>query len=289
MHLRMSPLPLLAANAGLSSKRPSFDVDHDHTGSLQLLVYPDHPSSFQLVDRKPDQAARLRAYRVFDRLAKQDFANLGADVEEYCKQPYFRFDQEAQEAFNGWWTRLETTKIPGEAADIMKEHLSKYRSLLPSLALLIFLVEQADKQDASSSTPSRIPLRAVTQAIGWCEYLEKHARRVYGLGRDFRIQAAIALARKIRRGDVKDGFSTRDVYRNGWSGLSDPEVVGLACAELEAAGWLRMQRPRKTGGRPAARTYEINPRLRPGPADDGAARAAEAGTPKPRGHLKAVK
>ena len=53
-------------------------------------------------------------------------------------------------------------------------HLAKYRSLLPSLALLFHLIDGVD-------TGRRGPVSraAAAQAAAWCEYLAAHARRLY--------------------------------------------------------------------------------------------------------------
>jgi Protein of unknown function (DUF3987) len=260
---------------------------------FQLLVYPDDKGAWKIVDRKPDQDAQLRAYRIFERLANADFEKWGAQTEEHCKQPFFHFDDEAQELFFDWWTQLETVTLPGEPAAIMKEHLSKYRSLVPSIALLIHLVERADsgQREHGSDAVIRVPASAVKRAIGWCDYLQSHARRIYGLAQDYRTQAAAALATQIRNGKLEDGFSTRDVYRKGWSGLTDPEVALAACRELEAAGWLRTRPLGKAAtGRPAGQQYEINPKARR--TGDGADRAREApadAKPRFKRALKRVK
>jgi hypothetical protein len=76
-------------------------------------------------------------------------------------------------------------------------------------------------------------------AAAWCEYLESHARRIYGLVTNASQQAAAALASKIRAGKLADGFTARDVYRQNWHLLNDRETAQDACDELVAAGWLR--------------------------------------------------
>jgi hypothetical protein len=80
---------------------------------------------------------------------------------------------------------------------------------------------------------------------------------------DARIHVAQALAKKIQAGELTDGFSERDIYRREWSALREPEEVKAACAELEAASWIRrMPVQSKPIGRPAAPKYEINPKLK---------------------------
>ncbi len=55
---------------------------------------------------------------------------------------------------------------------MLLSHLAKYRSLLPSLALLFHLIDGVD-------TGRRGPVSgaAAAQAAAWCEYLAAHARR----------------------------------------------------------------------------------------------------------------
>jgi hypothetical protein len=54
-------------------------------------------------------------------------------------------------------------------------NLSKYRSLVTSLALLF---ELADNENLDAVT--EVSLAHSAQAAAWCDYLEAHARRVYG-------------------------------------------------------------------------------------------------------------
>jgi hypothetical protein len=76
--------------------------------------------------------------------------------------------------------------------------------------------------------------------VAWCDYLESHARRIYGLICDPPTQAAPKLVEKIKRGDLGERFTARDVYRKDWHLLNDRAsgVVEAACEILEDAGWL---------------------------------------------------
>jgi hypothetical protein len=47
---------------------------------------------------------------------------------------------------------------------------------------------------------------------------------------------------RIRKGDVKDGSSVRDVYRGRhWSKLTTAEEANAAVVVLEEYGWLRLE------------------------------------------------
>jgi putative DNA primase/helicase len=92
------------------------------------------------------------------------------------------------------------------------------------------------------------------KAIAWGEYLESHAQRVYHVAANPDIAAATALARKIMKGELTDGFTLREVHRHEWSGLTDRDA-DLLC-ELD---WLRWTKE-ETGGAPKVR-YWINPKI----------------------------
>jgi putative DNA primase/helicase len=73
--------------------------------------------------------------------------------------------------------------------------------------------------------------------------------------------AAALLAAQLTHGRLPSPFTARDVYRNEWTGLTEPRVVQGALACLEELGWLRSDAVRTpAGGRPTVR-FRINPRL----------------------------
>lgn len=216
---------------------------------FQLLVYPDEPQNWELVDKKPDKAAKVQAYNIFQRLADMDFTAMGA-IQENDERPYFRLDDEAQKVFYEWLTELET-KIRQEESPLMAEHLAKYRSLVPSLALIFHLIE---------GKPGLLSVLSVAMACEWSDFLEKHARRIYGLMTNTGMQSASLLAKKIQQGKVNNQFTVRDIYRNCWHMLDTPELVEKACTELQDLNWIRETRIAQTGGRPK-KVYEINPKF----------------------------
>jgi hypothetical protein len=96
----------------------------------------------------------------------------------------------------------------------------------------------------------------------WCDYLEAHARRCYGLLTDDGLRAAQALADKVRQGKLADGFTARDVRRNQWRSLTTDEAVQAALDWLEDEGWLRADEVGGAGPGSGRRTwrYFINPK-----------------------------
>jgi hypothetical protein len=121
---------------------------------------------------------------------------------------------------------------------------------MPSLALIFQLIEFVD----GSSEASAVGIRSTVQAVAWCEYLETHAARLYSSAENPAMEGARALLKRIRKGQVRDGDSTRSVYRKHWAKLSTPEEVNSACQVLEEFGWLRVEGV-KTGGRSTSKLH----------------------------------
>lgn len=220
---------------------------------FQLMVYPDEPAEWKLIDQKPDFSARNRAYEIYKALSEMDFVAAGAQ-QENDERPYFRFDAMAQELFFEWLPELEA-KIRREEHSLMAEHLAKFRSLVPSLALVFHLIGIAD-----GGTAGPVSVLSAAMACELADYLETHARRIYGLVTNLRFKSAAALAIKILDKRVADGFSERDVYRNEWHLLTTKELVSEACSELIDAGWL-CKETKSVQGQQAKTIYRINPKI----------------------------
>lgn len=87
--------------------------------------------------------------------------------------------------------------------------------------------------------------------------LKKHAERVYGSVHGGDYAGARALAKRLLGAQLEGGFTVRDVYAKGWSGLKDRDDVQRAASALVEHGWL-VEHSASTGGRPTTR-YSINP------------------------------
>jgi hypothetical protein len=219
-----------------------------------LLVWPDTGSEWRDVDRWPDGDAKRDAYRVFDYLDKLDPAAIGAHQDtDHNGEPdgihYLRFDDAGHALFLEWRTELERRLRSNELHPALESHLAKYRKLIPGLALILHLAD-------GGTGP--VTEQATLQALAWGDYLESHAKRAYGSVSQPETAAAKAILQRIRKGDLTDGFSTRDVLRPNWSMLDDRDQVADALRLLVDYGWLREERDNETGGRPAT-TYHVNP------------------------------
>jgi hypothetical protein len=234
---------------------------------FQLLVYPDH-RPWEWRDRIPAKDARDLAFGVFEALADFDPVDWGAaPADDFAKFAHFSFDAAAQEIFIEWSGDLHRVRLPAEDHPIIAQHLSKFDKLFPALALILHLVNCA-------ATGQRGPVTAESalRAAAWCDYLEAHARRCYGLLIDDGLRAAQALADKLRHGKLSDGFTARDVRRNQWRYLTTDDAVQAALDWLEDENWLQSEEVGGAGPGTGRRTwrYFVNPK------------AAKAGKPETR-------
>lgn len=230
----------------------SYLADALHDGPLndgllqrfQILVYPDIPQNWRYVDRAPNREAISNAQHIYHRLAHLDAA-----------QPQrFRFNDDAQELFVAWLTDLEGKLRDADLHPALVSHLAKYRSLMPSLALLFELADEG---------MDTILLQHAKQAAAWCDYLESHVRRIYSMIVAPDRRAATELGRHLAAGwkGAEGMFTVRDVYRNEWRGLTTPEAVRRVLLILEEAEWVRLAEIQcGKEGRPSE-IYIINPKV----------------------------
>jgi putative DNA primase/helicase len=192
---------------------------------------------------------------VFNRLDKLDWHAVGARRDRGPNGdeeglPYLRFNIDAYDRFVDWRTDLET-RIRGDLHPALESHLAKYRKLVPGLALIFHLVDHGNG-------PVGIP--AIERAIAWAKYLETHARRAYGSVTFAAAGTAQAILTKLRSGALKQEFSSRDVWRPGWSRLTEPDVVHAGLRMLVDYDHLAEAKIETGGrGRPAV-VYTANPK-----------------------------
>ena len=220
-----------------------------------LLVWPDVAAEWRLVDRWPDKDARNQAFAVFTRLDELDWHVIGArrdrapDGDEEGL-PYLRFGLDAQDAFDRWRHDLEHRLCAGDMHPALESHLGKYRKLVPGLALICHLTD-------GGTGP--VGVAAIARAIAWATYLETHARRAYGSAMVAEAGTAGTILARIRSGDLNPaGFSPRDVWRPGWSRLTDRTAVIAGLRLLADYDWLATIRI-ETEGRPRT-VYVLNPK-----------------------------
>ncbi|MFC1869447.1 DUF3987 domain-containing protein, partial [Thermodesulfobacteriota bacterium] len=221
-----------------------------------LVVWPDTSGTWKEVDRRPDSEAKRKAFQVFDRLDRLDPLTIGAKQDtgldgepEGC--PYLRFDRDGLGMFQEWRQDLETRLRSGDLHPAEESHYSKYRKLVPGLALILHL---------SNGDTGPVGSQAVLQALAWSEYLETHAQRLYASITAPEVATAKAILAKIKSGDISTVLTVRQIWRPQWRGLNDLETVKDGVRLLEDFGYL-LKNKKNTGGRPTDE-YDVHPKLR---------------------------
>ena len=220
-----------------------------------LTVWPDIERDFVYVDRWPDTLARQTAWAVFERLNQLQPADDNSAAE-------WRFSPDAQALFEEWMVPFEN-EIRGDALHpALVSHLSKYRKLIPALALIFALVDTPDNANTIEATE-------LVRALAWGEYLRSHAQRLYAAAVTPETAGAAALLVKIKAGKLTDAdgvlcdsFTPRLVAVKHWAGLGAADAVRKAADLLVDYGWLEKESTPTgaAGGRPSER-YLVHPVL----------------------------
>jgi putative DNA primase/helicase len=231
----------------LQQARQGGDGDDGLIQRFQLAVWPESSTTWENIDRWPNKQAKDEAWSAVERLVKWMPTNAQQDPDGDI--PYLRFRTDAQPAFDEWRAHLEKRLRNEDLPACVESHLSKYRSLIPTLALLISLCEDPDAMAVDRGCLDR--------AIEWGRYLESHARKIYAVDLRRDIAGAHSLVQKILDGSLHDGFALKQVYRPHWSNLADRDAAGAAVDLLMELGWLR-EETEATSGRPRT-TYYLHP------------------------------
>jgi hypothetical protein len=233
---------------------------------LGLLSYPNKVPPSKPLDRPVNEAARERfrsALRAIAHLHQRDI--------------YLKFSPAAQPVFNSWLE--DHVQREHLLSGPICSHFSKYKGLLPRLAAIYHLADAASALSAKYEAVKNddvivgseisvagfqtIADEHLARAIAFLgDYLEPHMRRLYGCVKSPIQRREATLAEHILAGDLKDGFTVRDVTRKGWAGLTDIGDVHYTLETFCEMNWIRpIPRPAGQDGRPTNK-YEINPALK---------------------------
>jgi putative DNA primase/helicase len=243
------------------------DKGEDDDGLLQRFqaaVYPDFESFGQEIDRRPDETAQKSAFDIFKKLESFDPQELGVPLEVKDDVPCIRFSEEGQELFDEWHKDLEKKLKARDLHPLVESHLSKYRSLMPALALIFHAIALVSVQKDcplaahNESNPElqkhRVNAAEARLAACWCDLLEAHALKIYASAVDVKAIAVKILIEKIEQGNIRDNISVRDLYRHGWAYLNTRESAIEALSVLEEHNWVRIS---PISPSPAGRPSEI--------------------------------
>ena len=126
-------------------------------------------------------------------------------------------------------------------APALESHLAKYRKLVPALALINHLADGGAGPIGEKALMPRARVRRIPRNS------RSPRLRVRNRG-----EAATAklICRRIRKGDLADGFAARDIRRKEWSGLTDNEAIKAGLELLADLDWIDAEDDRNGG--PAA-------------------------------------
>lgn len=226
--------PYVASALGLTGNDDGF------IQRFQLAVYPDDSRQIG-VDRNPNMAAEQLVYDIFVRLdSLQNQRVVNSRGSEQIKG--LRFSDSAQLIFDDWYKNLLTEIKASDLHPAIESHLGKYSSLVPSLALLLCLVDEID--------PIAVDEQYVRQAIEWSVYLRSHMERIYHSAITPEMQGAMRIYEN--KDKLPNPFKTKDVKQKGWSGLDNTDSAKASIAVLIDHGYLiANDESKKHGGRPS--------------------------------------
>jgi hypothetical protein len=216
---------------------------------FQFAVYPNPMSTFNWVDNLISSTLLDEVAKVFNRLD-----HYKPPLHWYPNDIFgLHFSPEAQITFQEWFVALKN-RVLNMSNDEQKvrsfiDHLNKYTSLCPKLALLFqFIVD--DSAQMISQT-------CLLRAIATCEYLESHARKIYGVDQQGQQNvSALALLREIKEHEIDD-MTVAELLKKNWKHLNKKSLISNALKKLEELNSLKVVEV-GTGGRPAQK-IQINP------------------------------
>ena len=219
---------------------------------FQMMIQPDI-GPWRHIDREPNREAQQQVSDLFQKLWRLNPSEVGAQQDPHERRRWFlRFAPEAQPHFDEWYGDLEQEIRRGGAHPLLTQHISKYRSLIPKLALVAQVIENLGRERPGNA----VSLDNLKFAIRWSKYLRSHACRAYH-GVIYGAEAAAqALAARILKKQLTSPFHLRQVYRSQWTGLQSREDAETATELLIDAGWLkRSEEDRRSI------VFVINPRV----------------------------
>lgn len=199
-----------------------------------LMAWPDDSLGFRSVDDAPNEIAKRKYIECIERMVtinQKGGQRVGYQVEG-VKVPALRFSEDASTVFNEWMCNHMNALKRSKECESLESHLSKYRKLVPALALL----DHVAKLNRFDSTED-IGRESVENAILWAAVMESHARKVYSNETSPVIEKAkllLRLAREISKKRII--WTVREIYRMNRSGFLTKQDVEPAVEILVQYG-----------------------------------------------------
>lgn len=230
--------------------------DDGFINRFQLMVSPD-PVPFKAmadIDKPVNVAAKRR---VEDITAKLD----GLKATRFFEQeelidgeiPFMTFTDDAYSWFARWHDRfLRDVKESEELSPLLESHFAKYESLVPSLALLFYLVDWAD---GAAPATKKIPAQYVQQAVKFSQYLASHAEKILQADKGQEIDPLLVKAMEaIDKNKLRSGSSMREILK-GCRFFKKTQDVKDTMTKLKTLGKVEIREVKNAKGRKVVRVF----------------------------------
>lgn len=167
-----------------------------------------------------------------------------------------KFSADAQITVDQWKDETETE---AESLQIEDEPFSSFLYKLPKNCFAIALIFHTLENINRDYFPDEITNETALRAMAYTQVLISHARRVFALGEKQIFSLAQTLLGKIKKGNLEQGFTGREVARKQWCGLKTPDTIKDVLGLLVDYGYLK-ELQTQGEGRPTTK-YFIHPSL----------------------------
>jgi hypothetical protein len=202
---------------------------------FQLMVFPPY-KRYKHIDVKPDMAAFWIARDVFNRIS--DYHPRTDQFTGEHTPEAISFSPEAQSIFNHWYPSFKNRVETEIECEAFQSHLNKYGKLFIALALIFYLIDRFSGKQVNNG----IQLEHAEMAKHWCDVLESHARKIYGINKSANHNPLMSLLNRIDNGDIPRKFVKADVYRNKWEHLKDRNDVEKTLKDAENLCWIKFHK-----------------------------------------------
>lgn len=233
---------------------------------FQMMIYPKIKDKWENIKRGVDTTAQNRVAKIFKNLSELtcDIHNTQQELESipYKDIPVTRFSSEAQEIFDRWLEiNINNQRSGAEENSLIRAYLDKNRKLVPALAMNFQILDYCDSENTNAKT-LRVSKRSLEKALQWRNYLETHARKIFGEAAQSELVLAHMLAKKIKEGKITDGMTMREFKRKGWGKSKDDEIRSAAFDILKEHNWILIEKIDSNGrGGSDSEVIKLNPAL----------------------------
>lgn len=228
---------------------------------FQMMIYPKLKNKWENIKRGVDIQAQDRVAKIFKNLSELIFEEQEIESIPYKDIPVMKFSSEAQAIFDNWLeTNINHQRSGAEENSLMRAYLDKNRKLVPALAMNFQIIDYCDPENINQKS-LRISKSSLERALQWRNYLETHARKIFGESAHNGLILAHSIAKKIREGKIENGMTMRDFKRKCWGKSNDDKIRTAAFDILKEHNWLLIEKINPNGKGSDSEIIKLNPAL----------------------------